>query len=106
MAKYLVKANYATEGVRGLVREGGSSRADSVSKMVEGVGGTVETFYYAYGDADAYVVVDVPTEDAALSLSLAVNGSGAITLSMVPIVTPAQLDAAARRVAAHRAQGA
>lgn len=106
MAKYLVKANYAAEGVRGLIKEGGSSRATAVRRMVEGVGGTMDLFYYAYGDADAYVVVDVPSQDAALSLSLAVNACGAVTLSMVPLISPAQLDAAARNVRASVGPGA
>lgn len=103
MAKYLVKANYAAEGIRGLIKEGGSSRATAVRKMVEGVGGSMDLFYYAYGDTDAYVVVDVPSEDAALSLSLAVNACGAVTLSMVPLISPAQFDAAAKRAVSYAA---
>ena len=41
---------------KGLIREGGSGRRAAIAKMVEGLGGKVEAFYFAFGDVDAYVV--------------------------------------------------
>ena len=60
MAKYLVKASYTAEGASGVQRAGGVSRRDAVAKMAEGLGGSLESFYFAFGDTDAYVILDVP----------------------------------------------
>jgi uncharacterized protein with GYD domain len=106
MAKYLVKARYTAEGTRGLMKEGGTARVESVSKLTKKLGGKVEAFYFAYGECDAYVIVDVDEEAAALALSLAVNASGAVTLEMVPLITAKQMDEATKKTVAYRAPGA
>lgn len=106
MAKYLGKANYNADGVRGVMKDGGSGRVAAVTKLVKSVGGKVEAFYFAYGEHDAYVIVDVPDEAAALSLSLAVNASGAVTINMMPLITPKQMDEATTKTAKYRAPGA
>jgi uncharacterized protein with GYD domain len=106
MAKFMIKASYSAEGARGLVKEGGSSRRAAVKKMVEGMGGKVEAFYYAYGDADAYVIVDVPDATSGIAVSLAVNASGMVHLATIPLITPEEIDAAAKKVPSYRAPGA
>ncbi len=50
MAKYMVQANYTAKGLEGLLKEGGSSRREAVDKAVKSLGGTLEAFYYAFGD--------------------------------------------------------
>ena len=47
----------------------------------------MEAFYFAYGECDAYLIVDVADAATALALSLAVNASGAVTLDLVPLIT-------------------
>ena len=54
MAKFMVTASYTAEGSRGLAKEGGSGRRAAVKKLVEGLGGKVEAFYFAYGEHDVY----------------------------------------------------
>jgi uncharacterized protein with GYD domain len=106
MAKYLIKAAYNPEGARGLLKEGGSARRDMVKKIVESLGGKLETFYYAYGDVDVYAIVDVPQATDGLALGLAVNASGAVRLTTTPLITAEELDAAAKKSVAYRAPGA
>ncbi len=106
MAKYLAKAKYNTDGVRGLLKDGGSARVAAVTKLVKGLGGKVESFYFAYGECDAYVIVDVSDEAAALAVSLAVNASGAVTVEMVPLVTAKQIDEATTKTVKYKAPGA
>ena len=106
MPKFLIKASYTTEGARGLMKEGGSARRAAVEKLVQSLGGSIEAFYYAYGDADAYIITEVPDASIALSLSLAVNASGAVSLGLTPLITPEEMDAAAKRTVAYRAPGA
>ncbi len=60
MPKFLIEASYTLEGVRGVQSEGGSGRRDAIAKVAESVGGRLESFYFAFGDRDAYVVVDPP----------------------------------------------
>jgi uncharacterized protein with GYD domain len=106
MPKYLAKASYTPEGVRGLLKEGGSGRVSAVTKLTKAMGGKIEAFYFAYGGADAYVIVDTKDEASALALSLAVNASGAVKLELVPLITAAQLDEATKTTANYRAPGA
>jgi uncharacterized protein with GYD domain len=70
MAKYLVEARYTAEGAKGLAREGGTGRRAAAAKAVEGLGGKIEAFYYAFGDVDAYVIFDVPDNVSAAALAL------------------------------------
>ena len=106
MAKYMAKASYTAEGTRGILKDGGSARLAAVTKAVKKLGGKVETFYFAYGAADAIVIVDMPDETSALALSLAVNASGAVTLEMVQLISPKQMDEAAKLTVGYRAPGA
>ena len=106
MPKFMIKASYLAEGARGLLREGGSGRRAAVERLMEAIGGKVESFYFAYGPDDAYVIVDVPDATSALSVSLAVNASGAVRLSTIPLITTDEVDAACKKSVAYRAPGA
>jgi len=106
MAKYLTTASYNSDGVRGLIKDGGSARRAAVQKLVEGLGGKLEGFYFAYGDHDAYVISELPDATAALAISLAVNASGAVGAKTVPLITAEEMDAATKRTVAYRAPGA
>jgi len=106
MSKFMLKASYNSDGVRGLIKEGGSKRRAVVQKMVEGMGGKLEAFYYAWGADDAFIIADLPDEKAAIALSLAVNASGAVRLTTIPLITPEEIDAAAKKTVKYKAPGA
>lgn len=106
MPKFMVKASYNAEGARGLLKEGGTARRAAVQKIVTGLGGKLEAFYFAYGDHDAYVIADFPDTAAGIALSLAVNASGAVRLSTIPLITPEEIDAASKKSVGYRAPGA
>ena len=106
MPKFMIKASYTSEGARGLLKEGGTGRRAAVQKLVEGAGGKLEAFYYAYGDDDAYLIVDMPDAGSGLAISLTVNASGAVRLSTIPLITPEEIDAASKKSVAYRAPGA
>lgn len=105
MAKFLIKASYNPEGARGLVKEGGTRRKAAVQKLIESVGGKLEQFYFAYGDADAYLIIEVADAKTGLALSLAVNSSGAVRCSTVPLITPEEMDAAAKVAVPYKPPG-
>ena len=97
MPKYLYTAHYKPEGVKGLVRDGGTGRRAAVEKAVAGAGGKLETMYYAFGGTDAYLIVDLPNNATAAALALAVNASGMTTTSTVVLLTPAEVDEATKK---------
>lgn len=106
MPKYLVKAQYTAEGAKGIQSAGGTSRRDAIAKMAEGLGGSLESFYFAFGETDAYVVLDVPDNRAAAAASIAVGATGAATSEVVVLLTPEDLDAAAGLSVDYRPPGA
>jgi uncharacterized protein with GYD domain len=105
MAKYLYQASYTAEGVRGLLKDGGSSRREAVKKMIGSLGGTMEAFYYAFGADDVYLVVDVPDNVMAAAAALAVGASGAVKIRTTVLLTPEEMDAAAKKTVAYRPPG-
>jgi uncharacterized protein with GYD domain len=106
MAKFLMTADYKSKGTAGVLKEGGSARRAEVKHAIEAVGGKMEAFYFAYGHIDAYVICDLPDPNAAVALSLAVNASGAVVVNTVPLITPEDVDIAAKKVVSYRAPGA
>jgi len=106
MPKYLVRANYKPEGVKGIMKDGGTARRTAVEQMAAGFGGRVEAFYFAFGDTDAFVVVDAPDNVTAAAVALAVNASGAVTATTTPLLTPEEVDQATKKSVKYRAPGA
>ena len=106
MPKFLIKGSYTTDGVKGLLKEGGTGRRAAITKLVEGIGGKVEAFYYAYGEDDVYAITDLPDAVSGLAISLAANASGAARLATIPLITPEEIDAACKKSVAYRAPGA
>ena len=105
MPKYLIQANYVGDGLKGLLKEGGSSRRAAIEKLFESVGGKVEAFYYAFGDTDLFIVADVPDNVSAAALSLTVNATGAATTKVTVLLTAEEMDAAAKKTPNYRAPG-
>jgi uncharacterized protein with GYD domain len=106
MPKFMAKASYTSEGCRGLIKEGGTARRAAVQKLVEGLGGKVEAFYFAYGQDDVYLIVDFPDAASGVAVSLAVNASGAVHLSTIPLLTAEEMDAACKKSVSYRPPGA
>jgi uncharacterized protein with GYD domain len=106
VAKYLIQANYVGEGIKGLLKEGGSSRRAAVDKALASVGAKLESFYYAFGDTDAYVIVDAPDNVTAAAVALTVGASGVVTLKTTVLMTPEEVDQATKKSPTYRAPGA
>ena len=105
MAKYLIRANYVGEGVKGLMKDGGTKRREAASAAIQSVGGTLDSFYYAFGDTDVFAVCDFPDVASATATSLAINATGAVNLSLTPLITPEEVDAAMGMSPSYRKPG-
>lgn len=105
MAKYLFSVSYTAQGAQGVMKEGGSSRRTMIEKLVADVGGSVESFYFAFGGDDVYCVLDLPDHETAAALSMTVSASGAAGVKTTVLLTPEQIDQATHRSLAYRPPG-
>jgi uncharacterized protein with GYD domain len=105
MPKYMFKASYTAEGAQGVVKEGGTGRRDTIAKLTENSGGTMESFYFSFGETDAFVICDLPDNSTAAAVALAVNSSGAASVETVVLMTPEEVDAASRTTVDYRPPG-
>ncbi|MGW2217349.1 GYD domain-containing protein [Nonomuraea sp. NPDC001684] len=106
MPKYLIQSTYTPEGLRGVLRDGGTGRRQAVDRLVESLGGRVEQMYFAFGETDTFVVVDLPSNAASAALGMAVSASGAVRTTTVALLTAEEVDEATRMDVAYRAPGA
>jgi uncharacterized protein with GYD domain len=106
MSKYLISASYTAEGTKGLIKGGGgTARRAAIQEMLEGLDGKVESMYYAFGQDDVYVIADAPDNISAAAVALRVNASGAAVVKTTVLLTPEEMDKAARKTVAYRAPG-
>lgn len=106
MAKYLLTGSYTPEGAQGVLAEGGTGRRDATERVVASVGGTVESYYFALGSDDFYLIADLPDHVAAAAAVLAGSASGSIRIRTTVLITPEEVDAAAKLSTDYRAPGA
>ena len=105
MPKYLLKVSYSAEGTKGLIKEGGSKRRAAAQQLVQSAGGKLEVFYFAFGDCDAYAIADMPDAVSGAAASLAVNATGAVSIKTTMLLTPEEMDAAAKKTISYRPPG-
>ena len=96
MPKYLAHASYTVEGLKGLLKDGGSKRREVVEQLIKGLGGTLEAFYYAFGDDDIFAIMDLPDNVSATASSLVINAAGAAKMKITVLLTPEEVDQATK----------
>ena len=97
MPKYLLQVSYTTEGIKGLTKDGGTKRQAAAKALVESLGGTLEAFYFAFGENDVIAIVDLPDAIAAAAASLAIGATGAVNGNTTVLLTPDEMDRAAKK---------
>lgn len=106
MPRYLFEVSYTHEGIQGIKKEGGSSRADLVGKMLADLGGSLEAFYFAFGEDDVVLIADLPDHITAAAIGITVGAAGGATTKTTVLLTPEEIDAASHKSVAYRAPGA
>ena len=100
MAKYLIEAAYSHEGLKGLVKDGGSGRRAAVEAALKSLGGRIESMYYGFGTSDVYVIIEAPDNVTAASMALAVGATGALAhYKTTVLLTTDEVDQAAKKSA-------
>jgi len=92
MPNYLAVASYTPEGLKALLKTGGTARRAAVEKMLESLDGHLKAFYFAFGEHDAYLIVELPNNLAAAAISLAVAAAGAVRTKTIVLLTPEEMD--------------
>ena len=78
MPHYLIQVAYNTSGIAGLVKEP-QDRIEKVRPAVEALGGRIECAYYAFGEHDIVLTVEMPDNAAAAAMALAVGAGGSVS---------------------------
>ena len=106
MAKFLMQVSFTRDGIEGLTKEGGTKRRQAVQQFFSTVGGKLETLYFAFGDTDVFAVAEFPDNVSAAAVSLAANSAGVVHVKATPLITPEEMDQAARKSEGLRPPGA
>ena len=105
MPKYLFQASYTQEGLGGLMDDGATGRREMAEALVASLGGSIEAFYYAFGDSDLYVIADLPDDASAAAASVAVGASGTASIKTTVLVTPETIDEAVKKAVGYPSPG-
>ena len=105
MPKYLVQGTFTEQGLKGLLKEGGSKRREATEQMIKGMGGRLEAYYFAFGGDDLCIIVDLPSSVDSTALSLTVNASGAVKLRTTALITPEEVDQATKKTVNYHPPG-
>ena len=105
MSKYLFEATYTADGVKGIQKAGAASRVKAISDMCSGLGGSLDSFHFAFGSVDAFVVCDLPDDEAAAAAAFTVGASASTHVKTIKLLTVEEADAAIARSVAYRPPG-
>ena len=105
MSKYLITASYTADGAKGLMKDGGTKRREAADQALKSAGARLEAFYFAFGENDAYIILDAPDQVSVAAASVAINATGAVHTRTVVLLTPEDMDQAAKKSITYRAPG-
>ena len=106
MPRYMIQGSYTREGIQGVLKEGGSGRVDAIAKMLADMGGSLESFYFAFGEEDLVVIAELPDNASAAAIGMAVGAAGAARTRTTVLMTAEEIDAASHKTVGYRAPGA
>jgi uncharacterized protein with GYD domain len=105
MPKYLCQGSHTDQGLRGLLKEGGSARRAVVEQLTRDLGGKLEAFYFGFGGDDFHIVLDLPSNVDMAAVALTAQASGAVKSRITVLMTPEEVDQATKKRLNFRAPG-
>ena len=105
MPKYLLKVSYTAEGVKGVLKDGGTARKRAAEAAVKSTGGSLESMYFAFGDDDVYCIVDGPDNASMAAAAMAIGASGLVKATTVVLLTAEDIDQAAKKSVTYTTPG-
>ena len=106
MGRYLFQGSYSLDGIKGVLKEGGTGRRKAIDDAVKALGGRLEAYYFGFGDTDVYVIVDGIDHSTAAAFSMGIAATGAVHgVKTTVLLTPEEIDAAGKKALSYRAPG-
>jgi uncharacterized protein with GYD domain len=105
MPKYLSMGSYTAEGIKGVLKDGGTGRRKAVQAAIEAMGGKMEAYYFAFGESDVVVIADIPDNVTAAALAIGIGSTGTVSVKTTVLLTPEELDQATKKTVSFRAAG-
>jgi uncharacterized protein with GYD domain len=105
MPKYLIQGSYTVDGIKGVLKDGGTGRRAAVEAGVKASGGKLEAFYFAFGDHDIVAIVDGPDNITSAAFSMVVAATGTARTKTTVLLTPEEIDQAVKKTIPFRAAG-
>ncbi|MGH9015178.1 MAG: GYD domain-containing protein [Acidimicrobiia bacterium] len=85
--------------------EGGTARRTVVKNAIETLGGSLESFYFVFGDDDVVGICDLPDNETAAAFALETSASGRVSVSTSVLITPEEIDRAREKKSGWRPPG-
>jgi uncharacterized protein with GYD domain len=101
----MIQASLTSDGLKGTLAEGGTARRAALEGTISAMGGTLEAFYYAFGDADVVGIAEMPDNVSAAAFSVTVAAAGVAATKTTVLLTPAEIDEVAAKAVAYRPPG-
>ncbi len=99
MAYYLLQATYSREARAGMITNP-HNREVEVRQAIESLGGSLEGFWFAFGEYDLAAIAQFPDNSSAAALALAVSATGAVSATHItPLMTIDEGTAAMQKAA-------
>ena len=105
MAKYLIRGSYTLDGIKGVLKDGGTGRRRVIEAAVKAAGGRLEAFYFAFGEDDVVAIVDGLDNVTAAAFALAVAAGGGARSTTTVLLTPEEVDQATKKTMTYTAPG-
>ena len=105
MASFMVQFSYSEQGLKGLLKEGGSKRREATEKLIKSLGGKLVAYYFAFGDYDGFAIVDGVDNINTAAAALIVGASGAVKTKTTVLLTPEEVDRATQKSGNYRPPG-
>lgn len=78
MPFYMFQGRYTTDSIKDLVNTP-QDRETAARTMIEGLGGTLHSFFFSFGSDDVVAIMEMPDDIAMAAGSMLVGGSGAMS---------------------------
>ena len=92
MPKFMYSGSYTAKGAAGVLKEGATARRDEAARIAESMGGSLEAYYWCYGEKDFMCIMDVPDQVKITAFALEVGASGVFNGKLTPLITVEEMD--------------
>ena len=105
MAAFLVQFSYTEQGLKGLLKEGGSKRREATEQLIKSLGGKLVAYYFSFGEYDGFAIVEGVENADVAAAGLIVGASGAVKTKTTVLLTAEEVDKASKKSGTYRAPG-